>query len=964
MKKREKKEFLDLESRGQNEEEDSQGKVRYWKLVRLHNTARKRELQKKKKKDAKKSSDTFLKNPYEYGKKILDDDGSGDKEPTFNEQTAAEYFREEYKDLKREFIYTGPDQLNEASQPRKPCLVEPPSLEEFTEKLVSRRNKSAPGPNGVSYLVYKKCAGLRKLLHIFLCRIWLTGKIPTAWKEGVGILLPKSDDLSDPAKFRNLTLLNCSGKLFFGLWADRVLDHMTENEYIDTSSQKGFMKKTPGCVEHTQALMAELKDAKTKRRQLYVVFIDLMNAYGRVPHSLIIHALKRYHLPLQFINIILDYYDRLVVCVKTKKWLSAAFWYEVGLFQGDPLSVILFLIVFNILLEMLNKYKSIGYKPSFSSQKSSKKAFADDLTLLGKSLKEIKQLMVVVEDYLAWTVNMKAKPSKSLCMAMKVKDGKYVSFDPCLELSGARIPSIDQKPMKFLGMWIYVDLEVKELREEVKKKLERMLEKISADTITGPMKAWIYNHLVVSKMMWHFTVYNFPITFVKDLEAICNRYLKKWLGLAHPCTTTVLYRSRDMKGLQLKKLVTEFKVAQLIKGDQLMNSRDPYIKDVFSHQSTVAETRKNWSWPKELEDRKRQLFFKELVGTTATGTQGLGSGAKREQPTERKQMSGMIREFDEQSMLVSLYDKASQGRFLTWENAMSLDTGWSNLLYKLSPDLLKFHVNAIHNTVASPANLMLWKKSSTGVCALCGKYGTLSHILTHCRVALNQGRYNWRHDQTLRAIMHPVFEQVKKINAGGVIRSVARNTVFHTSGKWYGSRQCDTSGNTKSKVTFPVPNPKMKGYLSGADDWKVRYDEDEKQKNFPSVIVAHSKRPDVVIFSLKIKRVLIMELTCGNEENFSNQHQRKSEKYQELCHCVEKAGWTCKLITVEVGCRGLYNDSLLQFYNAVGISPREKKKSSERAAEIALRASYTIYLSRTNKIWSDNWELVQVPKEE
>ena len=48
----------------------------------------------------------------------------------------------------------------------------------------------------------------------------------------------------------------------------------------------------------------------------------------------------------------------------------------------------------------------------------------------------------------------------------------------------------------------------------------------------------------------------------------------------------------------------------------------------------------------------------------------------------------------------------------------------------------------------------------------------------------------------------------------------------------------------------------------------------------------------------------------------------------------------------------------------VGTSPREKKKSSERAAEIALRASYTIYLSRTNKIWSDNWELVQVPKEE
>ena len=50
----------------------------------------------------------------------------------------------------------------------------------------------------------------------------------------------------------------------------------------------------------------------------------------------------------------------------------------------------------------------------------------------------------------------------------------------------------------------------------------------------------------------------------------------------------------------------------------------------------------------------------------------------------------------------------------------------------------------------------------------------------------------------------------------------------------------------------------MKGYLSGADDWKVRYFEDEKQKNFPSVIVAHSKRPDVVIFSLEILLVCML----------------------------------------------------------------------------------------------------------
>ena len=118
-------------------------------------------------------------------------------------------------------------------------------------------------------------------------------------------------------------------------------------------------------------------------------------------------------------------------------------------------------------------------------------------------------------------------------------------------------------------MYMYVDLEVKEIRVMIKKKLEDLLETTSKDEITGPMKAWIYNHLIISKMSWGFTVYNLPITFVRELEALCNRYLKKWLGIAHPCITTVLYRSRDQKGLQLKNICNEYKVIQLIKGHQL-----------------------------------------------------------------------------------------------------------------------------------------------------------------------------------------------------------------------------------------------------------------------------------------------------------------------------------------------------------------------------------------------------------
>ena len=40
---------------------------------------------------------------------------------------------------------------------------------------------------------------------------------------------------------------------------------------------------------------------------------------------------------------------------------------------------------------------------------------------------------------------------------------------------------------------------------------------------------------------------------------------------------------------------------------------------------------------------------------------------------------------------------------------MQLDLGWNNLIYNydISPELLKFHLNAIHDTAHAPANMKL-----------------------------------------------------------------------------------------------------------------------------------------------------------------------------------------------------------------------------------------------------------------
>ena len=48
-------------------------------------------------------------------------------------------------------------------EPKVSFNLEPPTWSEFQRKLKNTRMKSAPGPNGVPYKVYKKCPNVAVL---------------------------------------------------------------------------------------------------------------------------------------------------------------------------------------------------------------------------------------------------------------------------------------------------------------------------------------------------------------------------------------------------------------------------------------------------------------------------------------------------------------------------------------------------------------------------------------------------------------------------------------------------------------------------------------------------------------------------------------------------------------------------------------------------------------------------------
>ena len=62
--------------------------------------------------------------------------------------------------------------------------------------------------------------------------------------------------------------------------------------------------------------------------------------------------------------------------------------------------------------------------------------------------------------------------------------------------------------------------------------------------------------------------------------------------------------------------------------------------------------------------------------------------------------------------------------------------------------------------------------------------------------------------------------------------------------------------------------------LEGCTDWHVATDLKHKFI-FPTEIALMTKRPDIVIWSVKAKKVFVIVLTVPFEENFNGAHQRK-----------------------------------------------------------------------------------------
>ena len=155
--------------------------------------------------------------------------------------------------------------------------------------------------------------------------------------------------------------------------------YMLENNYLNVSVQKGGIPGFAGCLEHTSVLPQLITEARDNKGGMSVVWLDLTNAYGSIPHKLVAETLNRYHVPNEIQNMLAQYserfYIRFNVGERTTNWQRL----EKGIITGCTISVIIFTSAVNLIAKSAEK-ECKGPLMRSGIRQPPVKAFMDDLT--------------------------------------------------------------------------------------------------------------------------------------------------------------------------------------------------------------------------------------------------------------------------------------------------------------------------------------------------------------------------------------------------------------------------------------------------------------------------------------------------------------------------------------------------------------------------------------------------------
>lgn len=244
---------------------------------------------------------------------------------------------------------------------------------EVLEHLKSLPSKCNTSPDGIPYIILKKCAAtlvkpITNLINLSLSQ----GAVPSLWKMSTVIPIFKNGEKHFPSNYRPISL-NCS---LSSIPQKIIIEHLSnffkENNLLP-SCQHGFTK---GKNVTTQLL--ETFDFVTQKADINIpvdiIYFDVKKAFDRMKHHILFRKLKAANVPYFILSWIRAFLTDRKFRVKIGDSLSDLFDVNFGVPQGSKLGPLLFAF---FIADLVTSCETPGVIL---------KLFADDLKALSANL--------------------------------------------------------------------------------------------------------------------------------------------------------------------------------------------------------------------------------------------------------------------------------------------------------------------------------------------------------------------------------------------------------------------------------------------------------------------------------------------------------------------------------------------------------------------------------------------------
>ena len=826
-------------------------------------------------KDVSHQESMYRKNFFRFAKLATDGKlGEGQVEPTFNKSVGDHHFHREYESIK-ELADEDWSWFPEVKPLTTPFDVSPITPAIIKHSLKRTNGSSAPGFDGVTFSLMAKFPSLHHGLATLYTKILEGGCPPTSWSHAKIKLVHKGGNSTcSPSDFRMISLLPCIGKLFNLILSERLNRYLTKNELIDGEVQKGFKAKCNGVVEHNLVFEEVIRSAKGHKRTAHLSLLDIRDAFGSVNHGLVKYSLQRNGIPDKVTSCIMRSLSDARGQVVTQEWCSEVFSFRSGLMQGAPNSPVLFTLVFNPILDWITSHKDRGFSLDGECTVNCI-AFCDDVTIISKDKRAHQKLLTELNSKLR-AMGLFLKASKSRCLSICAGKPKAIDFF----LNEEVIPSLQEADHKFLGAFVTFGNGQRVLGEKLEQILVEKLSNLDKTCVRGEYKLNIYKVYLLPSLRFLLTVHNISKTCLDNLDNAAMAFLKRWSGTPK-CGTRLIFHCEQFLNIPtIHQLYEESHCLALFAS---LERKDGRVRAALeSKRKRDSCTSK----PSQLE-----TYYEVIEEASAEA----GPDPKQ----VKSKIKGLVKGKFQNGIIERAKDLSVQGQLLSLAAEEKCDIAWKAFAFSLPKSLLKFGLNAAINVLPSLSNLRRWGVSNSDKCPRCGWVETPKHVLSGCKVFLDQGRYTARHNAVLDQIVRHIDQDRYQVYA-------------------------DLEGRTINGGTVP-----------------------------PSVLVT-AEIPDLVMLDRETESLSVFELTVCYEDRLDVSHEVKTQKYASLIRDLSET-MSVGFETIEIGARGYINarnkEVLKDLHSFTSnISVKEFIKGVTRAA---LKASYYIFITRKHQSWID-----------